>query len=94
MRSSFFLWGSFIFRGSVIFIGDQIVIVRQFIGVWLSALYYHMNNSFQEAGWYKTLTFCNYAPGGNYLKMSLYTEGEACSKFEEGMTCDDGLCVE
>ena len=48
----------------------------------------------QEAGWIKTLTFCNYAPGGNFMKKSLFTEGEACSKCEDGMTCDDGLCVE
>merc|ERR1719233_1033608 len=48
---------------------------------------------YKEGSWYSTLTFCNYSPGGNYLKQSLHTQGEACTHCQEGDTCQDGLCV-
>jgi len=43
--------------------------------------------------WYRDLTVCNYATGGNIPGGRMYTKGEPCSKCPADYKCNDGLCA-
>ncbi|KAL1475911.1 hypothetical protein MTO96_036938 [Rhipicephalus appendiculatus] len=58
--------------------------------------HYKLRNDDNPSLPYKKLFVCNYAPGGNVIRRSMYKTGAACSACPAGTVCDaaTSLCTE
>ena len=50
-------------------------------------------SNFMDGSRWKRIVVCNYGPGGNTRKKSMYNQGDPCSACPSGTTCKNALCA-